>query len=77
MLDKTKLIKDLLSLVEEEQKYKKEYDKEYQRIYQDGKNEIIAGWEREKFQSMRTPNNANIKDALKIISRLSMQQSKE
>ena len=73
MLDKTKLIKDLLSLVEEEQKYKLEYTKEHQRILKDG----IAGWERDKFQSMRTPNNANIKDALKIISRLSMQQSKE
>ena len=73
MLDKAKLIKDLLSLVEEEQKYKKEYEKEKERVFQSG----IAGWERDKFQSMRTPNNANIKDALKIISRLSMQQVKE
>lgn len=73
MLDKTKLIKDLLSLVEEEQKYKKEYEKEYQRVLHDD----IARWERDKFQSMRTPNNANVKDALKIIFRLSMQQVKE
>ena len=70
MLDKTKLIQDLLSLVEEEQKYKKEYERMLH-------SDELTYLEIDKFRNMRTPNKATTTDALKIISRLSMQQSKE
>lgn len=76
-MNKITLIKGLMELVEEERSYKERYEKIEARMHDTKGTADIKPWERGAYYKMRVPNNANIKDAMRIIGRLSFQVAKE